>query len=139
MPLVLDASMAASLVLPGESSQMAERLLASLHTDDEILVPCLWWYEITNILVQAVRRRRLDPADMVGARTILQNIPLVTDSRGDWTHQSELSAIAERYGLTSYDAAYLELAVRRKAGLASCDDALIAACKKAGVPVNSPR
>jgi len=64
--------------------------------------------------------------------------PVSTDSPGGATSLASLHGLAGEHGLSAYDAAYLELALRKKAGLATGDRELAAAAEKAGVPLALP-
>lgn len=97
-------------------------------------VPCHWILEVTNGLQLAHRRKRLRPgeapADLLARLATLSiRVDQETPLRG-WV---ETPALAERYRLTTYDAAYLELALRLNATLATVDDALAEAATDLGI------
>lgn len=125
MPFVLDASVAASWVLPDEGRTRAnvayQRLLA-----DIALVPTVWWFEIRNLLVVNEWRGRLDPALTREALTLIAELPIRFD---DETREDALLELARRHRLTVYEAAYLELAKRRHIQLATLDKALTRAAR----------
>lgn len=132
---VLDSSMALAWALPDERSAEAERFMERASRDPAItlLVPALWWYEIANALTNARRRKRLTEADAARLIELYGQLPLQTDAslggESTWRHHS----LAAEHGLSAYDAAYLELAQRSGAGLASFDERLCAAARKAGL------
>lgn len=132
---VLDSSLALAWALPDEKSAAAERFMAQASQDSAIAlwVPALWWYEIANALSNARRRKRLTEADVARLIELYGQLPLQTDaalgSEAMWRHQ----ALATEHGLSAYDAAYLELAQRSGAGLASLDERLINAARQAGL------
>lgn len=132
---VLDSSMALAWALPDERSEEAERFmeLVSEDTAATIVVPALWWYEIANALTSARRRKRLTEADASRLIELYGRLPVQTDAslggESMWRHL----ALATEHGLSAYDAAYLELAQRNGAGLASLDERLCAAARKAGL------
>lgn len=134
---VLDSSLALAWGLPDESSPRAERFLESLPPDAKLWVPSLWWYEVSNALLVAQRRKRLSEAE--GARLIelCRRLPLETDTASGPETLWRFKTIAFEHGLSAYDAAYLELAERRELSLASLDSALVRAARKAGVPVTA--
>ena len=118
MAIVIDASVLAAHLLPDEANQEAvSRILARLNDEDGV-VPPIFRYEIRNILLMAKRRRRIDDEQLRQRLTELAEIALVDDTAGSDTNVLEL---ADRLGLTVYDAAYLEVAKRRRAALATFD------------------
>ena len=99
------------------------------------VVPSLWRIEVANGLQMAIRRNRIDRDFRDRAIRHLSLLPIVVDPETDtyvWTATLRLS---DRFGLTVYDAAYLELAQRRDLPLASIDKALSAAGQALGVPM----
>ncbi len=88
------------------------------------------WFEIRNLFVMNERRGRIDSARADQALALLGGLPIEVD-RG--SEPDALTAIARRYRLTVYDAAYLELAHRRALPLASLDEAMRAAGRKLGI------
>lgn len=137
MEWVLDSSLALALVLPDEGSNRAERFLARVWRRSPVWVPALWWYEIANALLMAQRRGRLTDADRVRAVELYGVLPIQTDIDSGTDAIRRLQALAGQYSLSAYDAAYLELAQRRGASLATLDRRLITAARKAGVRVSA--
>ncbi len=129
---VVDASVSAAWFLPDEANPRTESALHATATHD-VWVPALWLLEMGNLLLRAQRRKRITAdkrRELAAAASALR----IKVDREPVTI-STLDEIAARHGLSAYDAAYLELAVRRGIPLATQDDALIAAMAKAGVPV----
>jgi predicted nucleic acid-binding protein len=81
----------------------------------------------------AERRKRASQAEITEALSLVAALPVVTDDQTAQRAFSDTVALARQYGLTIYDAAYLELAMRRGASLATTDGALSKAAKAAGV------
>ncbi len=133
MDWVLDASMALAWALPGEGALRAEEFLMGLTAEDVLWVPPLWWYEVSNALVVAERRGRITEAVRSEIMGLYGKLPLRTDSSFGSDFALRLQSLAQRYGLSGYDAAYLELALRIGAGLATLDRSLLQAAKRAGV------
>lgn len=129
---VVDASVSASWFLPDEATDYSESaLVATARTD--VWVPSLWMLEIGNLLISAERRKRINSAkrrDLVERAAALR---LRVDREP--VSMVELDELAVRHALTTYDASYLELALRRRLPLATQDRALRAACKGMGVAV----
>lgn len=102
-----------------------------------MLVPALWAIEIANGLAVAERRGRCTLQDCEKFLALIGALPVLQDSRQDSRDPgpaaAEVFQAARKYALTAYDAAYLELALREGALLATLDDALRKAARKAGV------
>jgi predicted nucleic acid-binding protein len=132
---VVDASVSAAWFLPDEATEQTETMLHATATH-EVWVPALWLLEVGNLLLSAQRRKRItvDKRRELAAAAAALRIKVDRESVAITT----LDDIAAGHGLTAYDAAYLELALRRGLPLATLDDALIAAMAKAGVPAASP-
>lgn len=133
MDWVVDSSVALAWALPDEASEAADRFLARLSRKSVLWVPALWWYEVANGLTTAQRRARATPADGARLAELYGLLPVQTDldlrSETLW----RLHSLAIQYDLSAYDAAYLELALRRGIGLATLDRGLRAAARKAHI------
>ncbi len=133
--LVVDASVSAAWFLPDEATPYTEAaLLATANRD--VWVPALWLLEMGNLLLSAQRRKRIDEAkrrELVQAAAALR---LRVDREP--VPMTEIDALAARHSLTAYDAAYLELALRRKFAIATVDTALLKAALAAGVKQAEP-
>ncbi len=133
---VVDASVSAAWFLPNEATPDTEAALQATATQD-VWVPAIWLLEIGNLLLNAQRRKRITGdkrRELAGAATALR-IKVDREPVAITT----LDEIAARHGLSAYDAAYLELAMRRGLALATQDQALISAMAKAGVPAAAPK
>ena len=98
--------------------------------ETEAIEPVLWWFEVRNALLMNERRGRLEPSQTAEILARLARLPIVLDHEpiGD-----AVLALARAHRLTFYDAAYLELAYRRDAPLATLDRQLAAAARAAAV------
>lgn len=131
---VLDCSVAVAWCFEDECTDPLRALLRRAATD-VVAVPALWHLEIANALYQAERRKRLD-SDGVNVRLgLLQQIGMETDPEHTAATAGSLVGLARQWGLTVYDAVYLELASRRGLALATLDGLLIKAARSTGVPV----
>lgn len=130
--LVLDASLALAWFLPDERSDFANGVLRSVG-DAGAVVPALWLHEMGNALLMAQKRGRITTAERVGHVERLLRLPIHIEPPTARSVLETQAALAERYGLTGYDAAYLDLALHRGLPLATQDKALKSAAKKAGV------
>ena len=95
----------------------------------------IWPLEALNGLFAAERRRRLDAAKRAALAAFLRDLPIRLDSETADQAWVDTAKLAEKFGLTTYDACYLELAQRRKLPLASLDKDLRTAAISAGVEV----
>jgi predicted nucleic acid-binding protein len=125
MPFVVDASVVGSWVLPDENHPEALAALERLK-DDEAFAPSLLWFELRNLLLSNERRQRITPAQTAAALNLVEELPLRLDGQGDSDTTLQL---ARAHRLTIYDAAYLELAVRRHLPLVTFDTALAEAAR----------
>jgi predicted nucleic acid-binding protein len=101
--------------------------------DHGAVVPALWRLEIANSLTVAARRGRIDTEFRRAALSDLAMLEITTDLHTDSNAWGETLHLADRCGLTMYDAAYLELALRRRLPLATLDDQLRAGATTCGV------
>lgn len=131
---VIDASVALSWFLQDEQSPQSDRLF-TLVADEGAIVPSLWRLEVANALQVAVRRNRISRAYRDGTIQRAGRLPIEVDLETDahaWTRTLHLS---ERHSITVYDAAYLELALRRGVPLATRDQDLAKAAVESGASV----
>lgn len=133
--LVLDGSIALSWVLPDEVNDRTEGIKADIAGGCQTFVPSHWALEVANALCVAERRRRISQAETTAALAAFANIHLAEDTETGRRAGHETLALARQFALSVYDAAYLELAMRHGATLASLDGPLRAAARKLKVPV----
>jgi predicted nucleic acid-binding protein len=99
------------------------------------VVPTVWRLEVANGMQMAVRRNRIDSGYRDAVLAELGRMPIVVDHETDAYAWTTTLRIADRFGLTIYDAAYLELADRRAVPLATLDQPLRAAAINLGLQV----
>jgi len=134
--VVLDGSAALAILLPDErGGKPAAAIFKALNDADEIFVPAHWWVEITNGVLVAERRGRLTQMESATALEDAHALEPATDTESGERVTRDVLALARLHSLTAYDAAYLELAMRKKAKLETLDAALSRAAVKAGVLV----
>ncbi|MDB6128550.1 MAG: hypothetical protein JWM35_2446 [Verrucomicrobia bacterium] len=133
--LVLDGSTALGFVLQDEQAPLALKALATIEAGVSALVPAHWCVEVANGLLMAERRGRATRAEITEAFHLIQALPVTVDDETAHRTASDTVGVAREYGLTIYDAAYLELAMRRGASLATDDRDLRKAAVAAGVSV----
>ena len=117
-----------------EASGYADSVLSRLSESD-VLVPALWPLEVANVLLVAERRGRLAPADSARFLHLVGALPIVIDTETSRRAFTDIFPLARLHGLSSYDAAYLELAMRQGVSLATLDDRLRQAAVDLGISV----
>ena len=130
---VTDASVAIAWVHPSQATPETVAMLESVAEGAALEVPALWPLEVANALLVLVRRGRLEEDERQAALGWLQRLPLRIDPDAAALAFSRLSELADTHELSTYDAAYLELAQRKGLALASKDASLRKAAKRAGV------
>lgn len=132
--LVIDSSVALAWCFADEVSPRSDALLEQIR-DEGAVVPGLWHLEVANVLLQAEKRGRITAADIAMRLELIAELPIDTDNETAARAWREILALARAEGLTTYDAVYLELAIRRGLPLLTRDQALIAAAQRTGVAV----
>jgi predicted nucleic acid-binding protein len=132
--VVVDASTALAWCFPDETSDYADGVLVSLERKT-MLVPAVWGLEIANAVLAGERKKRLNQPEIQRFITLLESLSLVQDVQPVGQHVSNVLPLARQYGLSAYDAAYLELSIRHGAPLATLDGKLQKAAQKAGVKI----
>ena len=129
---VLDCSATLPWVFDSEATKATDALLDQLARGGRACVPALWHLELANVLLGAKRRSRIDQAGIEQFLGTLAQFDIAVDADTMPNAWAKTLALAESYELTVYDAAYLELALRRGLPLATLDEALAKAMKRAG-------
>ena len=128
MSLVIDASLTLAWYFEDEITPTTDALLNRVAASGAV-VPGLWRLEVANAFQTAVRRRRIDAAYRDASLTDLGFMPIAIDADTNSYAWSTTLRLAEKYSLTVYDAAYLELAQRRSLPLATLNRELGAAAR----------
>ena len=136
--VVLDASTALAWCFSDETSDRADAMLEALE-GKTILVPAIWSLEIANAVLVGERQKRLRHPEILRFLTLLEGLPIIEDTQTAAERFRNLLPIAREFGLSAYDAAYLELAARRGAALATLDVKLEKASTRAAVAVFTAR
>jgi predicted nucleic acid-binding protein len=132
--MVLDCSVAAAWALTDESDAWTRSARAVVEREG-MVVPWLFWFEIRNILIINERRGRID---IVNVERFIGELPKLIAEVDDEPDGPQVMTLARSHQLSAYDAAYLELAARRKLILCTLDQQLIAAAPKSGVRLWTP-
>jgi predicted nucleic acid-binding protein len=133
MVYVLDASFIGAVILPDEKNLRAEKMYLTIKNDDTKYVPCLFSYEMASIFIKLIRRKRYNYDKVSKLLPSLTKIHLTIDSESGAEYTEKLLHLSNDYNISAYDAAYLELAGRKKAVLCTLDEGLKAAARKYGV------
>jgi predicted nucleic acid-binding protein len=135
--VVVDASVALAWCFPDEESDYAESVLFELEIQ-AVVVPPIWAVEIANVLLAGERRKRIRQPEIRRFVDLLEALSVVED-RPPFTHTFiNVVPLARKCNLSTYDAAYLDVALRHRIPLATLDGALQRACKMGGVDVFMP-
>lgn len=137
MSFVLDNSVAMLWLLPQSNPAgigMAERVLDQL-THADAVVPSLWRLEASNVIAKSLRLKKVTQAQASAFIALLDDLNIEIDDQTDRRALHDTLDVAWRYGLSAYDAAYLELALRKNMAIATLDEKLAAAATEAGVQV----
>ena len=132
--LVMDASVTLAWAFEDETSAYSDLVLESLE-EVKACVPAIWALEVDNALLVAERRGRLNHAATVQFLALLWQLPILVETERAEALLGEILSLAREHGLSTYDAAYLYLAMRRGLPLATIDVTLQQAARSAGVPL----
>lgn len=134
MNLVLDCSIALAWIYADETTEPVRQVFDTV-SEGGAWVPGLWRLEVANVLEMGVRRKHHDAAFRDSTLADLAQLPIQVDTETDRQAWGATLRLAERHQLTLYDAAYLELALRRNLPLASLDEDLRRAARAEKVKV----
>ena len=133
---VLDCSATLPWVFGDEATPACDALLDQLGSGARAWVPSLWHLELGNVLLGAKRRGRIDQAGIEAFLSQLAVYDIAVDDQTTERAWQKTLDLAMQYSLSTYDAAYLELALRRGVPLATLDSALITAARTSGVALS---
>lgn len=134
MSFVLDCSVTLTWCFADEATAETDALLDRLIRGGAI-VPRLWHLEVGNILAITERRGRLPTTKLTDFLARLDHLPIATDDSPVSRDRTEILDLARRMRLTTYDAAYLDLAMRAGLPLATKDAQLARAARELGVAI----
>ena len=131
---VIDNSVVMTWCFKDETSQYADLVLDRLEVSDGF-VPSIWPLEVCNVLLVAERKNRIGEADSARFIALLSELPIIVEQEPPERMINEIFALARKHKLSSYDASYLDLAMRKGLPIATLDEKLIAAAKRCKVPI----
>lgn len=133
---VLDASIVLTWCFPDEQAQKASEIAERIAAGDRLIVTAFWRHEVLNALLVGERRSRLTPQLTQAFLDDLDRLPVDVDlPASSLTVFTTTQALCRKHGLTAYDAAYLEIAMRGRCPLATLDADLRRAALGEGVHV----
>jgi len=131
--LIVDASMAIAWVHPGQATAESDLLLENIGRGTRVVVPALWFVEVSNALLVLERRGKLTGEERAVALESLQSLAFEVDHEMSALAFTRLSRLATELSLSVHDAVYLELAQRLKLPIACKDGPLREAARSRGV------
>jgi len=134
MAFVLDRSVTLSWLLPDDRGAATDALVDELQRTTAV-APAIWPYEVANALLVAQRRARISDDDLNRVRRALTALPIKVEAVASQHVLYAVSDLGRRLDVTSYDAAYVELAARRRLPLATLDARLRKVCAALKVEV----
>lgn len=130
---VLDASVTLAWCFPDENSVFAEQIANMFRHGDSAIVPSFWPHEVLNALLAVEKRKRITKDLIRSFLEDLSMLPITLEQFPASIVFSRIQQLSREHSLTAYDAAYLDLALAGGLPLATLDDDLRRAGKKAGV------
>jgi len=131
---VVDNSVVMSWCFQDETNQYADTVLERL-AEATAFAPSIWPLEVVNVLLVAERKKRLSKADSIRFITLLSELPIIVEHERPERIMSDLLALARATDLSSYDASYLDLSMRKGLPIATLDTRLIGAARMVNVPI----
>jgi len=121
-----------------EDGEYARSILRQLKSS-EAIVPAVWPLEVGNALLMAERRGRIQPAEIAQFLDILRGLPIAVEQESTERMLTEIFGLAKDCSLSTYDASYLDLAMRSGIPLATQDKLLAKAARRTGVQLLRPK
>jgi predicted nucleic acid-binding protein len=129
---VVDASVVLAWCFPDENAALAERVAENFKQGDTGIAPSFWPHEVLNALLMGERRKRISRALAQSFLDDLVILPIALEPHPSEIVFGRIQSLSRKYGLTAYDAAYLDLALESGLPLATLDEDLKQAGEKAG-------
>lgn len=134
---VIDNSIVMTWCFEDEGNDYAEAVLDSLEVAQAV-VPAIWPLELGNVLLVAERKNRLSEAAVVRFLALVNNLPIIVEQESPERMLKEIVALAREHKLSTYDASYLDLAMRLGVPIATQDASLTTAVQQCRVPAFDP-
>jgi predicted nucleic acid-binding protein len=134
---VIDNSVVMSWCFEDEVNPYADTVLESLR-DGEAFVPGIWPLELGNVLLVAERKKRIGEASAVRFLELVIGLPLTVEQEAPQRTLAEIVSLARKLKLSTYDASYLDLAMRLGLPMSTLDVSIRKAAKRLGIPAYEP-
>ena len=131
---VIDNSVVMAWCFEDEANSYADTIQDML-IENKAFVPAIWPLEVTNVLLVAERKKRISKAGSGHFTALLSQLPIEVEPSDTDTIFHETISLARQYMLSSYDASYIELAIRKGLPIATQDKAIIRAAKKIQIEI----
>jgi len=131
---VIDTSVVMAWCFKDEADQYADAVL-DLLAASTAFAPSIWPLEVCNVLIVAERKKRLGEADSTRFLELITGLPITIESEPFERIMREILSLARKHRLSTYDASYLELAMRKGLPIATLDSHLRTAAKRSRVPM----
>jgi predicted nucleic acid-binding protein len=135
---VLDASIVLAWCFPDENSSLAQHVANLFKRGDTAVAPSFWPHEVLNALLAGEKRKRISESLVRSFLDDLSSLPVVLQEVPSAIVFDRVQQSTRKYGLTAYDAAYFDLAEHSGLHLATLDEDLTKACRKARVRLIEP-
>lgn len=130
---VIDASIVLTWCFPDENAPLAHKVAAMFKQGDTAIAPAFWPHEVLNALLVGEKRKRISAPQIDAFLVDLNALPVELRHFPAANVFGRIQELSREYALTSYDAAYLDLAQINGLKLATLDEDLQEACKRCGV------
>ncbi len=131
---VIDNSVVMTWCFKDETNHYADAILGSLEMFTAV-TPSIWLLEVGNVLLVAERKKRLSEADSTRFIALLNELPIIIEQEPTDRILKDILALARGHQLSSYDASYLDLAMRKGLSIATLDNGLIKAAGRSQVSI----
>lgn len=131
---VVDNSVVMTWCFQDEANPYADAILNKLAKATAV-VPPIWPLEVTNVLLVAERKGRLHEADSLRFLSLLSQLPIDVDRSWPERLMKDILSMGRAHNLSSYDASYLELAMRQGLPIATLDRNLLEAASQIDLPI----
>ena len=131
---VVDNSVVMTWCFSDETNKYSDAILDSLNKSTAFL-PSIWPLEVGNVLLVAERRKRLSEADSTRFIALIAELPIVIEQEQPERMMKDILALARKHKISTYDATYLDLAMRKGLPIASLDKDLRKAARRSRVAI----
>ena len=132
--LVVDNSVVMSWCFEDQANPYADSILRKL-TEAVVYVLSVWPFEVVNVLAAAERKKCISEADSVRFISLLSQLPIIVQYESPEKGMKDLLGLARAHNLSSYDASYLDLAMRMGLPMATLDERLKRAAKSSKLTI----